>query len=393
MVQKKNIRVGVVFGTADPTTWVYNHLCALVDLGVTPMGISLKAPSDGHLVLPGMRPPIQMFSVPQRVRAMDVLKNRAALFLEYGFQARQKMARAVAEKSEALLRAAREADVALLHAHGGHRGVCATQAAEALNLPLVVSFHGSDLTKKGHRAGWSLYRRLLGHAIAATSNAYMADLIRRHLGLSAHRIRHAVDLQRFPKKETRSQWQRPTRLLIVAQLRYRKGIQVALEGLAHLHSGGHGQFTLDVIGGGTFEAFLKARAKDLGLCQAVRFLGRQPHDAIPEAMAQADLLLAPSVFDHNGFNRETFCISALEASAMGLPVIGSSIAGLAETLSEVGVAVPPFRHRELAAAIRKVTEETSPAQWVQRADAIRRKYALEGMTEDCAALMKELSIL
>ncbi len=62
-------------------------------------------------------------------------------------------------------------------------------------------------------------------------------------------------------------------------------------------------------------------ARELGLYEDVRFLGKQTH--LPEILSASDLMLMPS-------QSESFGLSALEAMSCSVPVVSSSIGGLPE---------------------------------------------------------------
>jgi N-acetyl-alpha-D-glucosaminyl L-malate synthase BshA len=88
-----------------------------------------------------------------------------------------------------------------------------------------------------------------------------------------------------------------------------------------------------MVGDGPERAAAQALARRLGVAERVRFLGRQ--DQIEEITATADLYLLPSEL-------ESFGLSALEAMACGVPVIGSDAGGLPEVVKhgETGFLLP-----------------------------------------------------
>jgi N-acetyl-alpha-D-glucosaminyl L-malate synthase BshA len=78
-----------------------------------------------------------------------------------------------------------------------------------------------------------------------------------------------------------------------------------------------------MVGDGPERSSAQALARRLGVEGRVRFLGR--HDAVEEIVGVADLFLLPSEL-------ESFGLSALEAMACGVPVIGSDAGGLPEVV-------------------------------------------------------------
>jgi L-malate glycosyltransferase len=90
---------------------------------------------------------------------------------------------------------------------------------------------------------------------------------------------------------------------------------------------------LIMVGDGPDRVDAEAEARMLGLQEKVFFLGKI--DAVAPLLAGADLFLLPS-------SNESFGLSALEALASGVPVIGSMAGGLPEVVidGETGVLCP-----------------------------------------------------
>lgn len=108
-----------------------------------------------------------------------------------------------------------------------------------------------------------------------------------------------------------------------------------------------------MAGEGDARAALEARVAALGLAPRVRLLG-QVHD-VPSLLREATVAVLPSLSEGLG-------TAALEAMAVGVPVVGSAVGGLAELLSGgAGIGVPPRDAAALAAAVRRVVTEPTVA--------------------------------
>ena len=90
---------------------------------------------------------------------------------------------------------------------------------------------------------------------------------------------------------------------------------------------------LVMVGDGPDRVDAEAEARDLGVQDKVFFLGKI--DAVAPLLAGADLFLLPS-------SGESFGLSALEALACGVPVIGTDVGGLPEVVrpGETGFLCP-----------------------------------------------------
>jgi N-acetyl-alpha-D-glucosaminyl L-malate synthase BshA len=88
-----------------------------------------------------------------------------------------------------------------------------------------------------------------------------------------------------------------------------------------------------MVGEGPERASAQALARRLGVADRVRFMGRQDH--IEDILAMADVFLLPSEL-------ESFGLSALEAMASAVPVVGSDAGGLPEVVkhTETGFLLP-----------------------------------------------------
>ena len=112
---------------------------------------------------------------------------------------------------------------------------------------------------------------------------------------------------------------------------------------------------LDVAGRGPLEPALRALARELGVGDAVRFLGHVT--PIQGAIERATVVVVPSM-------GEGFGMVALEAMERARPVVAASIGGLGEIVQDgvTGVLVPPGEAEPLAAAIVRVAGDQQLAQ-------------------------------
>jgi glycosyltransferase involved in cell wall biosynthesis len=123
---------------------------------------------------------------------------------------------------------------------------------------------------------------------------------------------------------------------------------------AFAESGLASQAELALVGDGDLRAGYEQRATDLGLANAVKFLGRISEDDLVTAYQCARVTVLPSTT-----GEEAFGVVLAEAMACGSPVITSDLPGLRANVTNgvEGILVPPGGVSELAAALLLLAED------------------------------------
>jgi len=95
---------------------------------------------------------------------------------------------------------------------------------------------------------------------------------------------------------------------------------------------------LIVVGSGSMLHELVKLAENLNINNSITFVGKIENDGVVDYLHKMDIFVVPSISDS-----ETFGVSAVEASACGLPVIASNIGGLPEVVinGKTGFLVKP----------------------------------------------------
>lgn len=210
-------------------------------------------------------------------------------------------------------------------------------AARRAGLPYVLTFHGgghSSRLREALRGGqWALLRPLLAGASRLVAIArFEIDLYSRRLGLPRERfvlIPNGADLPPAPDLPPAAE---PGPLLVsVGRLERYKGHQRVIAALPYVLRQ-QPQARLRIVGGGPYEGELRALAARLGLGERVEIGPIDPTDrqAMAGLLARATLVTLLSDY-------ETHPIAALEALALGRPVLVAHGSGLGE-LAERGLA-------------------------------------------------------
>jgi glycosyltransferase involved in cell wall biosynthesis len=134
------------------------------------------------------------------------------------------------------------------------------------------------------------------------------------------------------------------------------------------------ELKLDIAGRGPLEPALKALAKELGIDDAIRFLGHV--NPVQAAIEQSAVVVVPSM-------GEGFGMVALEAMERARPVIAASIGGLGELVrdGETGLLVPAGDAEPLRAAIVRLAGNLPLAQ--EMGEAGRRRALARFLQTTC----------
>ncbi len=154
------------------------------------------------------------------------------------------------------------------------------------------------------------------------------------------------------------------RVLAVAKVVERKGLDVLLEAAAGLRDRGV-PFVVRIVGDGPALPALRAQAERFGLAGAVRFEPPVEHSKIAAVYADADVFCSPT-------RSEPFGQTILEAMSAGLPVVASEVGALPELVTpRTGVLVPPDDPSALVTALERL--DADPARRRRLGEAGRRR--------------------
>jgi glycosyltransferase involved in cell wall biosynthesis len=138
-----------------------------------------------------------------------------------------------------------------------------------------------------------------------------------------HPIRTATNDTLPTQERADSREGRPIRILYVARISVRKGVEQIIE-LSHRLDDLHGQIQIDVIGDRTQWSNYLQHLKNLNP-RTSRYLGALSHDATMSAYGDADLLLLPSMYEPGG-------LVVGEALSQGVCIVVSDEVGSAEPI-------------------------------------------------------------
>jgi glycosyltransferase involved in cell wall biosynthesis len=258
--------------------------------------------------------------------------------------------------------------VDLIHARSRAPAWSALMAARALRLPFVTTYHGSYA---GRSAVKILYNSVMARGDVVIANShYTADLIGRMHPFARDRIRvihRGTDLRRFstaavePERveRLRKEWGVEPHhrvVLLAARLTGWKGQKVLIDATRRMLDGGVTDLAVvlagDAQGRDGYVKELDSLVRQLRLDDIVRRVGHCSD--MPAAFLAASVVTVPST------EPEAFGRSAVEAQAMGAPVVVSDLGAVPETVlappqvpsaGRTGWRVPPGDPKALAEAV------------------------------------------
>jgi glycosyltransferase involved in cell wall biosynthesis len=178
-------------------------------------------------------------------------------------------------------------------------------------------------------------------------------------------------------------------LLAVGRLVEKKGFHVLLEAVARIKF----PFRLRIIGEGPERGRLTNMITANGLTKRVTLDGAMTHRELPDAYAEAHVVVVPSIQDESG-DRDGLPNVVLEAMASGRAVIASRISaiGCAVTHGETGLLVPPSDALALASALEQLGPHPALREQLGRNGRARveRDYEVGRCTERFQRLLENV---
>jgi glycosyltransferase involved in cell wall biosynthesis len=353
-----------------------------VGLFVAQLAIALRAEGiESMVVAPGARglaPEDTFEGIPVRryryaPRAWETLAYTGTM----GDQVRSSWAARVAfagllwSGRRAAVRAVREFDADLLHAHWWIPGGLVGRSLTRPGLPLITTMHGTDVRMLGTGLGRRLYPGVARHSFALTAvSSWLADRAANVGGKPVTVAPMPVRVEDFPPGPAA----RSAQLLFVGKLTPQKGLHHLLEALPLCRT----RPTLEVVGAGRVDdSALRARAQVLGLGDRITWTPILPQAELARRYRSACALVIPATDEGLG-------LTAVEASLSETPVIAFASGGVTDAVvhGETGQLVPPGDVRKLAEAIDALVSDATLARTL---GAGARRFAMRRFSAGAVA--------
>lgn len=170
--------------------------------------------------------------------------------------------------------------------------------------------------------------------------------------------------------------------LYVGQLIERKGIEFLIRAVAKLDASSLQRVRVWLVGDGEKRASLEALARELGVADVVRFLGRLPYEQLDSIYKKASVFVMPTLDDYRA-------LVGFEAIGYGLPVLHSQYDGAVTEVVEDGsngFTIDPRNTEELAERIGWLSENSGEREEMGRQSKLRSatftvENAVDGICE------------
>jgi len=202
-------------------------------------------------------------------------------------------------------------------------------ATEGIHVPVITTLHGTDITLIGQDPSFApvvKYSINESDGVTAVSN-YLRQETYDHFDIKRdiEVIPNFIDTERFHRfdKQHFKQALCPNGEKVIVHVSNFRPVKNATQVVEVFHRlrADDLPVKLLLVGDGPDRVPAEHKARELGVYDDIRFLGKQ--DPVEEILSIADVFLMPS-------GSETFGLAALEAMACDVPVVATDIGGLPE---------------------------------------------------------------
>ncbi|MEV1154856.1 glycosyltransferase [Micromonospora chokoriensis] len=291
----------------------------------------------------------------------------------------------------------------VVHAHFWMSGLAAQDAGRQLGVPVVQTYHALGTVKRRHQGARDtspprrvVYEQVLGQAVDRVV-AQCTDEVDELTAMGVPRRRISVvpsgvnDKIFGPHGPTVPRDPTRPRVLTVGRLVERKGFQDVIRAMRAVPTA-----ECVVIGGppaelvvdDPFARRLRALAAACGVEDRLRLVGAVDRTEMADWYRSADVLVAVPWY-------EPFGLTPLEAMACGVPVIGTTVGGLTDTIVDgvTGDLVPPRDPVQLGAALRLLLGDRVRrlAYGVASIDRVRSRYSWQRTAEQLGRIYQTVA--
>jgi colanic acid/amylovoran biosynthesis glycosyltransferase len=240
-----------------------------------------------------------------------------------------------------------------VHATFGTRtATLAHVIARLAGVPFSFTTHAYDIFKPNPTLAWKTRCAAFVRTISEFNRRFIADTYRDadHSKIVVTYLGVDVDAFRpVPPSERRA-----PRIVTVGRLTDTKGHSTLIAACDRLRQAGFA-FACRIVGGGETHEALAADVATRGLNAVVHLMGPLSHDAVRHVLGDSDVFVLACRQAEDSADQDGIPVALMEAMAMGLCVISTSISGVPELIDDgvSGLLVPPDDEFALSAAVER----------------------------------------
>lgn len=276
----------------------------------------------------------------------------------------------------------------ILHVHFGMFAIPIFQLKDAglLNGDVVVTWHGVDANVYPRKYGEDIYRELIARqAVHTVGSHFMLHRLEQlgSDGSGVHLVPMGIDLEYFSNIDRDFIAGSALRVVSVGRLAEMKGHIYLIHAIANLIKQDK-NVNLTIIGEGPERSTLEDIISQFSLEKKIYLLGAQSTAEVRAIMRKSHIFALTGICAKDGFV-ETQGVVFAEAQASALPVIGSRVGGVPDSLEEykTGLLCAPGNVDQIMDAILFFINNPSAVRefGIAGREFIERSFSIEGMID------------
>ncbi|MCX7787880.1 MAG: glycosyltransferase [Spirochaetes bacterium] len=282
----------------------------------------------------------------------------------------------------------------ILHCHFGPNGLIGAYLKDiGVTNRLIVTFHGSDITRYPLRRGIDVYRTMYQKADAITAGTVFVKKKLIENGCpeeKIHLLPAGIRMEEHPLVPF--EHRDPYLVLSVGRLVDIKGFHYAIEGFQKVKER-IPQAKYMIVGNGPEKPALEALATSLGLSEHVKLVGEKIDHEVQSLYNRASVFVLPSIVTPQGAE-EGQGLVLQEAQASGIPVVATNIGGIPEGMIDgvTGFLVPQKDSKAIAEKIIYLLEHSDSRRRMGEAARayVQDRFSMEMLTNQLIRLYSTL---
>ncbi len=259
-------------------------------------------------------------------------------------------------KNKALVKQALiEQEIELVHVHFGTFAVYLIDLCNELGIPMVVTFHGFDISSAFNR--WPAYKLKFNQLIKDIQFAIVIseEMKLRMIDIGCENSKIKVSYLGVPLDEfkfiDRRNKDGVVKFIHAGRLTAKKGVVDLVRVFCNSFKGRNDAILL-IAGDGETKIDVEKEIEICGSSGIIQLLGKLTNDQLASLRSEADVFVLNCRTDQAG-TKEGLPIATLEAASTGLPVVSTNHAGIPESVicGLTGILVDEYDDKSLAEAL------------------------------------------